>query len=349
MSRALDKDVKALLKATDPTAAYREICQALETAGLLDIEILGRSHPLPPGTSVLQDGRAVGVSKLALVQAFIVARRILNRHRENNESASNTDLLRATAVMLLMDPEHLTAANTRKRLIQKQADSGGRLADAVREERRLIDSLLTSRLHRHTKSPTLWNHRRWLLQLSRCLNLDIDGPGDIVNVVMVAGERHPKNYYAWCHARWLMAVLSDPAYQHAHDVGKERETVLSATIDWCYKHRDDTSGWSFLYFILFHSGPSSPKARSSTITNAMELAVSLRWGNESVWVFLRTAVSSGFLGQKEHVQFVTSIRMLRDTPSGDSAAWKVLERAHRWCETYRTATAAETAESTREL
>lgn len=34
--------------------------------------------------------------------------------------------------------------------------------NAIRQEMCLLDTLLTSPLNRHTKSPTLWYHRYWL-------------------------------------------------------------------------------------------------------------------------------------------------------------------------------------------
>ncbi|RXG50697.1 hypothetical protein VDGE_30663 [Verticillium dahliae] len=67
MSRALEKEVVAFLKSGDHTAVYEDISRALappddpsnDPAGLLEIEILGRSHPTPPGQNLLQDKNAI--------------------------------------------------------------------------------------------------------------------------------------------------------------------------------------------------------------------------------------------------------------------------------------------------
>ncbi len=55
MSRALDKDTTASLKATNSTAAYQQISRALTNPvkdSFLEIEILPRSHPVEPGRHV---------------------------------------------------------------------------------------------------------------------------------------------------------------------------------------------------------------------------------------------------------------------------------------------------------
>ncbi len=338
MSRALSKDVTAALKDCDPASAFRDISEALSKpppGGLLAIEILGRSHPVEPGTNLLQDGNAIAVPKIALVQAFVVARQVLKGFGEDGpQSASSEQVFAATAVILLMDPEHLTAANTRKRLLRDTA--GDDLAERVAGERHLIDSLLTSHLHRHTKSPTLWSHRRWLLQLSAASGIAVDVPADMANVVMVAGERHRRNYYAWCHARWLVAFfLSQPACARDGDAVAVRRSVFAAAKDWCYKHHTDISGWAFLYFLLFDAGSPSSELASATVVETSRLAASLRWDNESVWAFLRAAVSSRLLGQKEHAEFVAVNRAMRDKLPTDSSQWSVLQRAEAWSETYR--------------
>ncbi|KLU89650.1 hypothetical protein MAPG_08621 [Magnaporthiopsis poae ATCC 64411] len=133
MSRALDKDVAASLQTSDEAealAAFTAISGALtrscqegtggsnSDSGLLEIELLGRSHPTPSGCHVLQDGNAIAVPKTSLVRAFIVARmRLMAWQQQQDAAADDTDILAATAVQLLMDPEHLTAANTRKRAL----------------------------------------------------------------------------------------------------------------------------------------------------------------------------------------------------------------------------------------
>jgi len=330
MSRALDKNVAAYLRNSDPTSAYRAISQALSApadSGLLDIEILGRGHPVEPGTNLLREGNAIAVPKLALVQAFVVARQILKRHRAYEPEVSHEDVLAATAVVLLMDPEHLTAANTRKRLLQEAIDTADcPPAESVARERHLLDSFLTSHLHRHTKSPTLWSHRRWLVDYSASLGLPADVAADITNVVMVSAKRHPRNYYAWCHARWLTGLLTAPGSE------ADRSRVLSATKNWCFQQHTDISGWSFLYFQLVDARSVAAEVCSSTFVEVVKLARSLRWTNESVWVFLRTmAASTRLLGQPELDEYIQCNHALQTTVQQESSEWRILRKAEELC------------------
>ncbi|KAL0471013.1 hypothetical protein QR685DRAFT_271629 [Neurospora intermedia] len=341
MSRALDKATAAALKAGNSQTAYDTISSvlvSLPSDGLLEIEILGKEVPLPEGTHVLQDGFAVGVSKLGLVQAFLVARRILKDHIQGI-SQTDQDLSAATAVILLMDPEFLTAANTRKRLIRRHvaASQGGDKRSEIQmvldKEKRFLDSLLTSRLHRHTKSPTLWNHRRWLVETSASsLGVSVDVTGDVTNIVFVAGERHPRNYYAWCHAR----ILTDLAEQQADNHDDHVKGLLDAVKKWCFRNHTDISGWSFLFHLLDRYCRDAT-IMSSTFTQVLDMSRSLHLTNESVWVFLRTLAASGIVDGNAQAQFITLGQELLQKASAEqhSPDEQVLRSTLDWYETYR--------------
>ncbi|KAH6848331.1 hypothetical protein B0I37DRAFT_161760 [Chaetomium sp. MPI-CAGE-AT-0009] len=325
MSRALDQETAALLKRGNPLEAYQAITHVLATPddGLLELEILGKSHFLQEGQYVVRDGFAVGISKLGLVQAFMVARQILREHIDGTKPQTADEVLATTALILLFDPEYLTAANWRKRVIQAEISSSGAARSSLEKERRFLDSLLTSRLHRHTKSPTLWSHRRWLITTLMSVDMPVDILGDLRDVVFVAGERHPRNYYAWCHARFLAGLRRD----------NPRET-LAAVQNWCFQHHTDISGWSFLSFLL--NAENSPDAESgrSTFTEVLNLANSLRLANESVWVFLRTLAASRLVGDEQYSQFLAVQAAVLET-SKTAADQAVLRAAVDWCEAYR--------------
>lgn len=324
MSRALDEETAASLRAGDPLAAYEAISRALTPPGdgLLEIEILGRSH-LGEGQYVLQDGLAVGVAKLGLVQAFLVARKRLRDHLDGVGPLADEEVFAATAVILLLDPEYLTAANSRKRLIQRHISADGDAQTPLEKEKRFVDSLLTSRLHRHTKSPTLWSHRRWLLHTSQEFGLPLDVLGDMRSVVFVAGQRHPRNYYAWCHARFMMKL----------DRRANNRDMLAAVQSWCFQHHTDISGWSFLYFLLTVDGHLDTETGGSMFSEVLKLVSSLRLTNESVWVFLRTVAASGLAGDDQ----VAQLRALQQTILGASKTpgeQAVLRSAVDWCESF---------------
>lgn len=330
MSRALDKDTLQALENSEPSAAFAVIsgafnqAQAEEHTPLLEIEILPKSHILEPNTFLLQDQNALAISKFGLVQAFFEARKMFQCHHSSEEAIlSANDLLAATSVMLLMDPEHLTAANARKRLICSELVVARQL-ELIRRDRFFVDSLLTSRLHRHTKSPTLWSHRRWLIQTARGLGMQPDVLEDLKRIVMIAGERHPKNYYGWCHARWLTGLAPVDRADKIYD-------LVAATKSWCFRNHTDISGWSFLMSLLMKLGG---RATRIVFEETIKLAISLQWRNESPWVFLRTLAASGALMDSGLKLFQESLdSMCRKSASLVDS--RVVEQTRSWYETYR--------------
>ena len=361
MSRALDKATVAALQSGDQEAAYRAIADVLTpsspTSARLELEFLGREYlPLPEDSPFfLRDGNAVAIPKLALVLAFVVARKLLQKLLSAESTTgrdSEREQLRATAVLLMMDPEHLTAANTRKRIlrehIRNSTDAAGAAA-VVANELWLIDSFLTGHLHRHTKSPTLWNHRRWLLAFASLQEkhpVRVDPLRDITQVVMVAAERHPRNYYAWDHARWLVGAAA------ATHESQDRHVL--AVRDWCYRHHTDTSGWSFLLFLLTVAGAQSGRDEAcppspllaETVAQVEQMAASLRWMGESVWVFLRAAVAYTELvgtaaaeargdgtavAAASFTKFKETAMSLQSYVEPKSREHQVLQQAQDWC------------------
>lgn len=336
MSRALDHGAAASVMASDPQAAYNDIVEALNssTSELLDIEFLGRSHPVPPGCNLLLDGISIGIPKLKLVQAFVVARQIFFKCLEDFRGDNFQDIRNTTAVILLMDPEHITAANARKRIIQHlRRGSKTEIRSVMERELLVIDSFLTSRLHRHTKSPTLWGHRRWLLQVLNELNLPHDIQRDVEAVVLVAAERHPRNYYAWLHLRWLLQ--SSHGLRDSPVIGHSK--MLSIVKGWCLRHPADTSGWSFLLFYLFSTKLSKNTRvgiNSSICKEVLGLATSFKWAHESVWVFLRTLVASGEIQEDQRVLFFKTVEVVLAAYPVDSKARKIIKVSHDWCVDY---------------
>lgn len=332
MSRAVNKSVAEAVSESDPTAAYEAISKALTEYGsqhgeLLEVEILGKSHPLEPGTFFLQDGNAIAVSKYGLVQAFFLARKILQSHISAESTLSADGLLAVTSVVLLMDPEHLTAANSRKKLaVSAGADSDAKMLEVIERDRFFVDSLLTSRLHRHTKSPTLWSHRRWLVETAARHGVQHNVAGSLEKVVMVAGQRHPRNYYAWCHARWLTNNVPKGEDGQEEPVLAE---LLGPTKRWCFRNHTDISGWSYLYFLL---AKLDGAAASTVFEETAKLAVSFQWTNESTWVFLRTLAASKITGEKEFTLFQdTRAALLRKTGDREETS-HALVMAQTWFE-----------------
>lgn len=315
-----------------PRDTYTLLSAHLDThaSQTLEIEILPSAFSLPSTASrpFLTDRLSLGLPKPTLVEVFLTARRVLQ-----SPDATATERHQATRALLLFDPEHLTAANVRKRRLlhlRSFADGlggHGELLRALAHELAFLSSLLTSPLNRHTKSPTLWYHRYWVLRTFAAHVFDANprtgqeevGGGSNVRkdggvrtrwlselaVIMRAGDRHPRNYYAWNYARRLFQFLSS-------EVSNEAATdPFFLTIDttervqqWCFQHPRDISGWSFLAFLLeqpsTHRVPSEEKnkdvigMRANAVAETEEWARKFAWEGESVTWFLRAM--KGILG-----------------------------------------------------
>ncbi|RAH84082.1 hypothetical protein BO86DRAFT_387193 [Aspergillus japonicus CBS 114.51] len=307
-------------------AAFHDLAQIL-SAGYQNNEVL-EIEILPPGLGpLLQDGHSVGITKKYLVQAFVTARRnffgALNGksldgpEHENSTSppghgnyASDELLLVSTEIILLFDCEHLTACNWRKRrlaasiLRHNLADSDkGRLrslVDALSKELSLTTTFLCSPLHRHTKSPTLWNHRLWLLtrlmRLQRLPQGQLDKlsheviPGilnDELTIVLRAGELHPRNYYAFTYLREVIGAALGTG-----DGGQDASTLLAESmiqkaLQWCIAHPADISGWAFTEFLV--AKIPQYQIRSGVVRQVIQFALDIGWEGESLWIFVYSA------------------------------------------------------------
>lgn len=161
-----------------------------------------------------------------------------------------------------------------------------------------LDSILTSPLHRQTKSPTLWYHRGWLLRLIAPLEMKSASGKRIATIISAAidsvcksAERHPTNYYAWQYARRLVLALDRVAAQM--DAPFPFDWVVSAFSErvckWCFQHPGDISGWSYLLFLLVRLDPVDE--RSEIVDRVLKYAAQIQSENESLWVFIRGALT----------------------------------------------------------
>ncbi|KAG5951825.1 hypothetical protein E4U53_002176 [Claviceps sorghi] len=333
MSRALEPSVKRALQDGNHRESFERISAVLESSheAYLEIEILPKSHVLGVDTYVLRDGEYIGIPKLRLVQAFLHARQILTdvllSASKRGIPEDDGDVMRATAVMLLMDSEHLTAANMRKRVLGR----GTRLdqvrrKDVLMREALLVNSLLRSRLHRHTKSPVLWNHKRWLLRQLRDCATPIHLVHEFEQVICIAAERHARNYYAWTYARDVIAMeVASPA-SPTRRASSAADSLLPVVTRWCRLHHQDISGWSF----LLHLVGLFPEKAEGVAEEMLLLVEKFQWRNESVWHFLKNlAVMPVLQTKRERIEEVW--RKLKLTADGDESIDAViLDRAAAW-------------------
>lgn len=194
-------------------AELSSLFAAREATELYDFEVVPDQLEYlvgsPSGIAVFREEHpaVVIITKTALVRAYIEARKVFfddappDNDNDDDEQytrkatkldpqpfVTNRHLhddrrLLATEVMLLFDPEHLTACNFRKRKILEKRDhfilsntgpdgnkdnmflKESEYLDILQNELALSTTYLRSPLYPHAKSNTLWYHRVWLLRL----------------------------------------------------------------------------------------------------------------------------------------------------------------------------------------
>ncbi|CDM28013.1 hypothetical protein DTO013E5_4051 [Penicillium roqueforti] len=290
---------------SNPKDAFQELVRIFSSRDnqVLEIEIL----PSSLGVPFLQDGCSVGITKKVLVQAFTVARqlffdRLMPMSEDDLQTTFTTNAQSRiadsaiTEIMLLFDCEHLTACNWRKRRLQAAMAYPGisnqtSAAELLEAELTLMSSYQCSPLHRHTKSPTLWHHRLWvvvyLLQkrhwgledLSKLRRTELD-------IVLRAGELHPKNYYAFSYMRQLDVLLAATANTPGQSTWETHsaQSVVERVVDWCLANPRDISGWSFALYML--SNVPEQQNRANALERVVKFALNVGWEGESLWTFV---------------------------------------------------------------
>ncbi|KAI9815051.1 MAG: hypothetical protein M1827_002894 [Pycnora praestabilis] len=345
MSTTIDQGSSGAQKLYDELLQYFKA----HSSKVVQIEVLPSNFPVisETGSSILQDGLSLGIPKKALLQAFVVARKIffngLNRDLRSSEHDEST--FDATKVILLLDPEHITGANFRKRrllalLSASRTDRKQDTGAILQQELAFLESLLTSPLHRHTKSPTLWHHRLWVIQ--GCFpnvcspqssgqdfdRKDVSGSQIVgfykneIKIVMKAGEKHPKNYYAWNYARKLLEILwhmTSALGEHNFVPDLYEGHIVQQVHSWCTLHPSDISGWSFVLFLMrgwkySHISGNTIWLRmthvyQSLVRKTIDVSFDFRWQHESVWVFIRTVLASNvYLSLSTRNAFIEELR-----------------------------------------
>jgi hypothetical protein len=286
---------------SNPEHAFQELARIFSSRDnqVFEIEII----PPSLGAAFLQDGNAIGTTKKTLIQAYTVARRVffdrLQSMTEEDLKAANQSDVAITEIMLLFDCEHLTACNWRKRRLRAAMASpciAPSPATLLQAELTLLSSYQCSPLHRHTKSPTLWHHRLWVL--GHLLRIQAWSVEDLISlqrseldVVLRAAELHPKNYYAFSYMRQLSVLLAD-----AVQVGKWKtetgaaHSVVDRVIDWCLANPRDISGWSFAIYVLgTDTDTSDCEIRVKILEKVIRFALNVGWEGESLWTFVAQA------------------------------------------------------------
>jgi len=257
----------------------------------------------------------------------------------------------ATNIILFFDPEYLTAANYRKRRITellRQNGQGSDLTAIFNRELLYVTSVLTSPLHRQSKSPTLWAHRFWLLDFSLQQGLENHSPKsnpmdcaqNMFYPVFRSAEQHPKNYYAWQYARKMMSragELPQNNTQLERNNWLDNFVAASATLvkKWCLQHPSDISGWSYLVFHLRLVKNSN--RRNEIAGSILNFAIDVRSKQESIWVFIRSTLADPTLKIDGHLQIQLEAleEELRTTETVDNTFRGLVVQTSKWISLYR--------------
>lgn len=327
-----------------------DLLVALEKAHLSAhrIEILPDFIGLPGDRQVEIEESNIFIKKATLVKAFLAAR---YRYAITENQA---DKYAATSVLLLLHPQYDTAVNFRKETILSLSlrnGTSGAACTLIQRDLCYLETLFRSPLNRHTKSPTLWSHRRWLLQYTYEQLGISPNTNNEVSIVLAAAETHPRNYYAWSYLRWFLnfsalishkniAPISTPSLSDNDNVNslQLRSTPthdIQTFQQWCLSHPSDTSGWSFFDWLLTTSHTISPKSckapeYSNTFQEVLQTAMSLRLRNEAIWGFLRTLSTKGDVGLAVEKEFVRGARELFGADAGNEAVSLSMRDIENW-------------------
>ncbi|KAL5346003.1 hypothetical protein ACLOAV_009033 [Pseudogymnoascus australis] len=272
-------------------AALVHLINSRLSTGPLDIQILPDASFLLESTLGEIINNTLGVPKAALVRAFLTARRIFFKNLDNLTENAQA-ILDSTSIILLFDPEHITAANARKRIcLAHRTLPQPEQAKRLKEELWFNKFLVTSKLKRHNKSPTLWFHRKWLIENFHTVEGALSpkwAEYEIEEVILISAEHHPKNYYAWDYMRWV--IKSRPGLDPRSSQGMNMQ-ISHLMQKWCMAHTSDSSGWSFLaWMLLLHPNPDprvSQNLQANTGAEILDFALMMDLKNVSLWKFLQ--------------------------------------------------------------
>lgn len=289
----------------DLPSKYKSVLDAADLAHEVpyNFEILLESHPLPEGiyTIIDHESHSIGIPKRVLKDAA----RTAWQDFFHVDAALEGQYI-ASSVILLIHPEHITAANARKRFVAHAHERDMRVR-RIKRDLCFLESLFISPLHRHTKSPTLWAHHGWLIK-----QLDVSVQMQAIDLnhlqpYLRAGEIHPKNVYAWQYLRYRISdtpgLYESFSYSSDESISRSQvggsvfgmPAILSYFLAWCLRHLSDTSGWSFLLWLLrTNPGDDAEMKKWQVVVFEEVLRTAIQFGyrSEGLWEFLRTLASS---------------------------------------------------------
>jgi protein prenyltransferase alpha subunit repeat containing protein 1 len=171
-----------------------------------------------------------------------------------------------------------------------------------------LNVIFTSPLPRHTKSPILWSHRRFLTELL-AKQQSLPSLQDEMTVIFTAADRHPKNYHAWTYARFIWVCTwqySETQWQLPQLNGRVKS--------WCTSNVSDHSGWMFYLWYWGVNRPWKEEMRElekpvDVVLKVVRMGKDVTPGHEALWAFVRSCIigMEGVLEERDREAVISVI------------------------------------------
>ena len=283
-----------------------EVLQEIDEAFTIDPDIdeIGLTYDPPSSSShtVLIDHK-LGIYAKSLKKLFKYASGELRKHvtcaAEHAVNLSAEDLHRLTRAVLIVRGDNPMALHLRKKLLNRQMLP-------LPAEISLLDMIFLL----HPKSPSCWEHRRWILSRLHPHELSPSVVDREFQLCSNMADRYPRNYYAWIHRIWLLRKA---------DSVRVREDERRLVREWIRLHPSDHSAVS--YQLLLISEERSTDANAAWESIRTELAangalLSLYAEHESLWL------------QRRYLLLVYLPHITDSTPDITSLSERITELVH---------------------
>jgi protein prenyltransferase alpha subunit repeat containing protein 1 len=265
------------------------------------IEILpgGLQEWMPPASDdfpfVLEDGH-LGVPQKVLYKLYMTAVSLYKEH------------LSISSVVLLANPAHQTALNTRKKLIACGSLDPGKELDFF--------ALFIRGSKECAKQSIIWDHRRWILRhqyeaISLPMLAGWPASEDASSFPMIplsvleeecqlirhACEVYPRNYHAWSHYHWILNVTvvaasrgPGPSGESTQDYHPFLRRAVTSLQEWIARHVSDYSAVHLLCTLAVLDCHRPTQLMEGIVDeirrHALDLIV-LYPAHEALWLYLR--------------------------------------------------------------
>lgn len=258
---------------------------------------------MPPASQdfpfVLEDGH-LGVPQKILYKLYVAAASLYKEH------------ISASSVVLLANPAHQTALNTRKKSVARGSLDPSKELDLI--------ALFIRGFKECGKQSIIWDHRRWIFryqyeairpqtlagwptseEASSFPMIPLDILEEECQLIKHACEIYPRNYHAWAHYHWILNVIvvvanrgPGPGGESVQDYHRFLRKEVTSLREWISLHVSDFSAVHLLctLAVLDRSGPARlvEGIVDEIRKHAVDLVVSYP-AHETLWLYLRSVLA----------------------------------------------------------